>query len=600
MRIPFHLRFTASSLLSTGDIKAFLAANAELCYSPLSRLNPLKHRKALMESGIGLLILGDIESAAKRFAKGLQGQHRKLVSRICTYGYPDDIVEWASQNEENFTSEARILALIESFVEHDQHDDIVTYFVGLYFVDSPRENARYADLFLTHIKSISNDSYGALQSAIRRALYPRLSFDPSENFQPDGPRFIKDRILHVFEQSLRLSPTPFADSQEIDAFFGEDLDTQSRASDELAFLKQSVIGPIVHGVRHLIKGEYAKTQDLLKPFAKETAKEFEALGEKTGPKKVFIGGYGWSGSGVIYDIFRGFSQVRPMFGARAAPFLNEDADVEPMIHQGPGGLLDLFGMARKAPQHRKMALKKFLRLYVILGPHQDYFEYKTLNCNENLIIELGIERYYQLLTAFVYELACGLDKKSELACDAAASSFEHRIYNSLFLEEDICVLFNNSVNTQNVELLGKVKGNCHFVGVDRNFSDQYLDQKRENQFFSDAPVKFLVRKAVKLRNFYRGARAATQTRPSTYADLKMDTVFFEELVTDREIVKDICTTILGEYDEAQAYQHFDPSISINNIGKSREGLSISERAQISTFSFLLARLSNQLTASRSK
>jgi hypothetical protein len=80
----------------------------------------------------------------------------------------------------------------------------------------------------------------------------------------------------------------------------------------------------------------------------------------------------------------------------------------------------------------------------------------------------------------------------------------------------------------------------------------------------------------------------------------MDIVFFEELVTDREIVKDICISILGEYDEAKAYQNFDPSISINNIGKSREGLSLLERAQTSTFSFLLARLPNRFTASRSK
>ncbi|EDZ43729.1 hypothetical protein RB2083_3244 [Rhodobacteraceae bacterium HTCC2083] len=80
----------------------------------------------------------------------------------------------------------------------------------------------------------------------------------------------------------------------------------------------------------------------------------------------------------------------------------------------------------------------------------------------------------------------------------------------------------------------------------------------------------------------------------------MDTVFFEELVTDRKIVEDICTTILGEYDEAKAYQHFDPSISINNIGKSRDGVSLLERVQISTFSFLLSRLPNRFTTSRSK
>jgi hypothetical protein len=260
----------------------------------------------------------------------------------------------------------------------------------------------------------------------------------------------------------------------------------------------------------------------------------------------------------------------------------------------------LFGMASKAPQHRKVALIKFLSLYVVLGPHRNYFEYKTVNCNENFITELGIEKYYQLITAFLYELARGLNTQSALACDAAASNLEHRIYNSLFPDENICVLFNNSVNTQNVSLLANIQGDCHFVGVDRNFADQYLDQKRENQFFSDAPVKFLAKKALKLRGFYTGARIASEKRPDKYADLKMDTVFFEELVTDRKIVEDICTTTLGEYDEAKAYQHFDPSISINNIGKSRDGINLLERAQISTFSFLLARLPNRFTTSRSK
>jgi hypothetical protein len=600
LKIPFHLRFTASSLLTSGDIKAFLAANAELCYSPLLRMRPLKHQKALMESGIGFLILKDFEIAAERLAQGFQGQTRKLVSRICTYGYPDDIVDWASQNEEIFTSEAGLLAMMTSFSEQDKLDQLITFFIALYFVDRPRGNASYADRFLTHIKSINTDSYGALQSAIRRSRYPGLSFDPSQNFRPAGPQFVKERILHVFETSLRLSPTPFADGTDITAFFGSDLDAESLSSDELTFLKQPAIGPIVHGMRHLIRGDYSKTLDLLKPFAKETAEEFKALGAKTGPKKVFIGGYGWSGSGVIYDIFRGYPQVRPMFGARAAPFLNEDADVEPMIHQGPGGLLDLFGMASKAPQHRKVALTKFLRLYVVLGPHRNYFEYKTVNCNENLITELGIEKYYQLITAFLYELARGLNTQSASACDAAASNLEHRIYNSLFPDETICVLFNNSVNTQNVSLLANIQGDCHFVGVDRNFADQYLDQKRENQFFSDAPVKFLAKKALKLRGFFTGARIASEKRPDKDDDLKMDTVFFEELVTDRKIVEDICTTILGEYDEAKAYQHFDPSISINNIGKSRDGVSLLERVQISTFSFLLSRLPNRFTTSRSK
>ncbi len=82
-----------------------------------------------------------------------------------------------------------------------------------------------------------------------------------------------------------------------------------------------------------------------------------------------------------------------------------------------------------------------------------------------------------------------------------------------------------------------------------------------------------------------------------HAKLKIDTVFFEQLVQEPETVKKICNDTIHQFDEALAYQHFDPSISIQNIGKPKDDLSIWGRMELSVFGGLLRRASKASYAS---
>ena len=149
-------------------------------------------------------------------------------------------------------------------------------------------------------------------------------------------------------------------------------------------MKSDIFAKILISFNLLIRKKYRAAHENLIPYLQDSEELLNELSEREGPKKIFIAGYGWSGSGLLYDFLRGFPDTHTMPGShKDTPYLNEDADVEPMIHQGPGGLMSLINLNPKNKNY-KPKLMKFFRMYILLGPPEDYFEYKTVHSNIEL------------------------------------------------------------------------------------------------------------------------------------------------------------------------------------------------------------------------
>ena len=374
-------------------------------------------------------------------------------------------------------------------------------------------------------------------------------------------------------------------SWELDQNQFEDIFDQEEKSlidslGDLEYMRSDIFAKILISFNLLIRKKYRAAYENLIPYLQDSEELLNELSEKEGPKKIFIAGYGWSGSGLLYDFLRGFPDTHTMPGSQKdTPYLNEDADVEPMIHQGPGGLMSMINLNPKIKNY-KPKLIKFFRMYILLGPPEDYFEYKTIHSNIELRNKIGNKKYDIIVGKLISELAFNFSQKKASLTNSALSDFEHRIFNSLFPNPKSTVLFNNSINAANVNLLRYIKGNKLYFAVDRGLLDQYHDQKISNQFFHASPFEFSSMKRNKLDNFRNSSKSVRRYYLTKGNSSTIRTYFFEELVKNENVRKEICELVFGYYSSEYSYKYFNPNVSIQNIGKSKSGIGIFEKMQL--------------------
>ena len=356
---------------------------------------------------------------------------------------------------------------------------------------------------------------------------------------------------------------------------------------DLEYMRSDIFAKILISFNLLIRKKYRAAYENLIPYLQDSEELLNELSENEGPKKIFIAGYGWSGSGLLYDFLRGFPDTDTMPGShKDTPYLNEDADVEPMIHQGPGGLMSLINLNPKNKNY-KSKLIKFFRMYILLGPPEDYFEYKTVHSNIELRNKLGNKKYDIIVGKLISELAFNFWNKKVSLTNSALSDFEHRIFNSLFPNPKSTVLFNNSINAANENLLKYIKGNKLYFAVDRGLHDQYHDQKISNQFFYANPFEFTSMKRNKLDNFRNSSKSVRRYYLTKGKSSTIRTYFFEELVKSENVRKEICELVFGYYSSEYSYKYFNPNVSIQNIGKSKSGIGIFEKMKLNTSNLYL-------------
>src|SRR5690606_38878662 len=115
----------------------------------------------------------------------------------------------------------------------------------------------------------------------------------------------------------------------------------------------------------------------LRGFPEELPPELmQRSGERDGVPKVFVSGFGWSGSGALYDDLRGTPGFSEFEGSGHDAIINEDADSEVTFVQGPGGLGDLWASATCQGHIPWDALWQTLVLHVAGVGSIGYAQYK--------------------------------------------------------------------------------------------------------------------------------------------------------------------------------------------------------------------------------
>jgi hypothetical protein len=616
--------------LLAGNVLGYLILQNEECNILFKAKKESNTFTDLIATGICFLLIKDNKAAANRLSRGFRNNSTRIVSRISTYGFPNDVVEWANKYIENLESEKKVQEMIDLYNTEGQITNLIIYLiVGLYVSDRKRYGRLSAAILLNlnlyfkdnKLHNISTKTYDVLLnrclntfnkkgffkkydlklfnndfliSALKTNFFNKFktdSFSDSLQYELNSKNFNEDKsdleYLEENKQSVQLEfetqnliENNIFSNNKYEYIFDQEEKSLIDSLENLEYMKSDIFAKIVISFNLLINKKYIQAYENLIPYLQDSEELLKELSEKEGPKKIFVAGYGWSGSGLLYDFLRGFPDTHSMPGShKNTPFLNEDADVEPMIHQGPGGLMSLINLNPKMKKYHDK-LMNFFRMYILLGPPEDYFEYKTIHSNIELRNKLGNNRYDLIVAKLISELALNFAQKKSFLSNSAIADFDHRIFNSLFSNPNSIVLFNNSINAAKVDLLKYIKGNKLYFAVDRGLHDQYLDQKISNQFFYSNPFEFTSIKQNKLENFKVGSKQVRRHDLFKGNGSIIRSYYFEDLVKNEKVRKEICELVFGYYKSEYSYKYFNPNISIKNIGKSKSGVGIIEKIQL--------------------
>lgn len=290
---------------------------------------------------------------------------------------------------------------------------------------------------------------------------------------------------------------------------------------------------------------------------------YRGLSDRSGPTKLFVGGYGWTGSSAVFDSFLGYPEAEEMPGIGDDDYINEGAESEPMLHQGPASLMSLNASIQKWGTFSETALTQFFNLWVLRANHKSYFEYKTVGANANIASIIGEDSYYRILMKLFYDYI-RLDKnpKRKKLMPKILTNFERDIVHAMYPDDETIVLFNNSVNTDKIQTLKLISGRCVYIAVNRNILDQFADQKRFNVFLDTTAENFGETKVEKLNAFLNISEQLNATGAGSY---EMINLMFEDWILDADYREKVTTQIFGYYNATFEAENLDPSVSSKNI-----------------------------------
>jgi len=294
-----------------------------------------------------------------------------------------------------------------------------------------------------------------------------------------------------------------------------------------------------------------------------------------GVRKVFICGFGWSGSGAVYDDVRDAVGFAEFEGAgNGSAILNEDSDTEATFIQTTAGLGEWWASAKRQgriPWHRAWDM---LCLHVLGLSGIGYDNHKCCAAAENNLRRFGM-RYVRPFRRFLEDVL-RLRQSPEpgglqAALSEAAESLCRMLVEATGASE---VLFNNAVFGREVEML-EIFGNCRAVVVFRDPADVYADRvaKDRNHWRNPGQLAELYCRSLARYLDYRerqGAGIRDRIREVPFERFVPDTAF-------REQVRD---WLLQAVDERGCGRFFDPSVSARNIGIHQGMLDRSGRRQI--------------------
>ena len=305
-----------------------------------------------------------------------------------------------------------------------------------------------------------------------------------------------------------------------------------------------------------------------------------------GIPKVFVCGFGWSGSGAVHDALRGHEAFCEFPGVQPDPVVHPDALSEMPFIQSSHGLGRLWRRAKEDRRIGMLDLWDLFRCHVIGGSYSGYSEYKAVNAARHLVDHFGA-RY----TGIFRECFVELERNPPLmglAASGEAWGLRERLQECtealcrMLVEESgrSRVLFNNAVFGRNQDMLDIFR-NVKSVVVDRDVRDVYVDRCRNDGNHWRNAAQFLP--------FYESGRRRCQRYLDDDTALHRDRVRwirFEDFVLDDAVRDEVLQWLTdgcnSERDDDGhgdgAGQGFDPRVSRQNIGIHRKVLSEEEAA----------------------
>lgn len=288
------------------------------------------------------------------------------------------------------------------------------------------------------------------------------------------------------------------------------------------------------------------------------------------PPKVFVSGFGWSGSGAVYDRLREHDAFCEFPGVQDDPVLNEDADREVMFIQGPNGLGELW---RAALGRKVVTRDQCWQLFVnhaIGGCYFGYREYKSAVSARWLTREMGCDYTRAFRRMFRLLVAAGADQEV-VSVQGVLHDLTDSLCRSLQKREgkDV-VLFNNAIFSHNLDMLAVCR-NARLVSVYRDPRDQFVDRRNNDKNHWMPAVRFVDSYKLRRERFDKARKRLAKT--SGNGVLK---VSFELFVLN-EPYRDAVVDWVFDDDVPERWSlHFAPEVSARNIGLYKGSLSDDE------------------------
>ncbi|MCD8511797.1 MAG: hypothetical protein LRY73_19395 [Bacillus sp. (in: Bacteria)] len=281
--------------------------------------------------------------------------------------------------------------------------------------------------------------------------------------------------------------------------------------------------------------------------------------------KLFISGFGWSGSSALSDIIKDCPGVSVMPGPGKHPLINLGAEDETTIFEQTGSLealWDRFILDERKPT----ALSDFIRIHVLGVLPKRALEMKACFWTRAFVKKYG-KSYYKLVDEFLYELLgrpeASLEEKKE-----SFKRFSTRLINLVAIEEEADILlFDNAIKAQNISRLEMI-GDATCIVISRDPDDQYISMQNENIYVTRSPETFVSMQYEKINAFTNGANYLKEQEDG----IRPYAIFFEDLVLKgKEWREDLLKELLGPDakapDENAPNARFKSADSAKNIGQ---------------------------------
>lgn len=294
-----------------------------------------------------------------------------------------------------------------------------------------------------------------------------------------------------------------------------------------------------------------------------------------GVPKVFLCGFGWSGSGALYDEIRGVPGFCEFEGAGRDAVINQDAESEVTFVQGPGGLGSLWKGALESGRISWDWLWDTFNLHVAGLSSIGYAQYKSSAAARN-----HVRRYGSLYTRPFRRF---LEAYAKLRRDPRPGGLHACL---LEASESLCsmlvqhaggraVLFNNAIFGRDAVMLEIFRSRRAAI-VFRDPRDVYVDRRDHDLNHWRTPAELAAFYAYGLHRYMEYKLGRGEGDPG------LREVPFERFVKNDRFRARVRAWLLGDLADVPVVRHFDPAVSSRNIGIHVGALAPDEQAQLQT------------------